>query len=79
MLQQSGLAFRGQSEPMLSGPRWCAMAQSPLTDDLKQIGAYVKEADDTDIIAGPDELYAMVAELWPDHLHKIKPPRRLMH
>jgi len=32
-----------------------------------------------DIIEGPDELYALVEELWPDLLHKVKPPRWRMH
>lgn len=32
-----------------------------------------------DIIEGPDELYDLVEELWPDLLHKVKPPRRRMH
>ena len=55
------------------------MAQAPLTEDLRRIGAFVAAAEDTDIIEGPQELYGIVAELWPQHLHKIKPPRGLMH
>ena len=32
-----------------------------------------------DVVSGGDELYAIVAELWPELLHKVKPPRSLMH
>jgi hypothetical protein len=34
---------------------------------------------DAEIVEGPDELYDVVSKLWPHLLHKIKPPRRLMH
>jgi hypothetical protein len=34
---------------------------------------------DADIVEGPDELWEMVSLLWPELLHKLKPPRRLMH
>ena len=33
----------------------------------------------TGIVEGPEELWMIVAELWPELLHKIKPPRSLMH
>ena len=45
-------------------------------DDIQGIYNFIKDGD---IIDGPDELYAIVAEHWPHLLHKIKPPRRLMH
>jgi len=45
-------------------------------DDLKGMRDFIEDAE---MIEGPDELYAIVAELWPDLLHKIKPPRVLMH
>jgi hypothetical protein len=32
-----------------------------------------------DVVQGGDELYAIVQELWPELLHKVKPPRSLMH
>jgi hypothetical protein len=32
-----------------------------------------------EVVSGGDELYAIVAELWPELLHKVKPPRSLMH
>ena len=32
-----------------------------------------------DVVSGGDELYAMVQKLWPHLLHKVKPPRALMH
>jgi hypothetical protein len=35
--------------------------------------------EDSELIEGPDELYEIVAELWPELLHKVKPPRSLMH
>ena len=35
--------------------------------------------ENAEIVEGPDDLYAIVAELWPELLHKVKPPRSLMH
>ena len=32
-----------------------------------------------EVVSGGDELYAIVAELWPELLYKVKPPRSLMH
>ena len=32
-----------------------------------------------DVIDGPPPLFYLVAQLWPELLHKIKPPRELMH
>lgn len=45
-------------------------------NDLQGIYDFIQDAE---IIEGPDELYAIVAELWPELLHKVKPPRALMH
>jgi hypothetical protein len=36
-------------------------------------------AADAEIVEGPDELWELVAGLWPELLPKIKPPRGLMH
>ena len=44
--------------------------------DLQNVHDFSQDAD---IVEGPDELYAIVAELWPNLLHKIKPPLSLMH
>jgi|EndMetStandDraft_9_1072997.scaffolds.fasta_scaffold3593197_1 hypothetical protein len=46
------------------------------TDGLDDIHAFIVSAEFVD---GPDELHAMVSDLWPHLLHKIKPPRHLMH
>jgi hypothetical protein len=46
------------------------------TDDVEQIHDFIARAE---IVEGSDELYAIVAELWPELLHKVKPPRALMH
>jgi hypothetical protein len=32
-----------------------------------------------EVVEGPPELRELVEELWPDLLHKLKPPRELMH
>ena len=32
-----------------------------------------------EVVSGGDELYAIVAQLWPELLHKVKPLRSLMH
>jgi hypothetical protein len=45
-------------------------------DDKRGIYDFLIEAE---IVEGPDELYAIVAELWPELLHKVKPPRGMMH
>ena len=45
-------------------------------DDIQGILEFIQDAD---IVEGPEELYAMVAALWPNLLHKVKPPRSLMH
>jgi hypothetical protein len=45
-------------------------------DDIEGIYEFIQDAE---IVEGPDELYVIVAELWPELLHKVKPPRALMH
>jgi hypothetical protein len=45
-------------------------------DDVQGIHDFIVDAD---IVDGPDELYAIVQQLWPELLHKVKPPRSLMH
>jgi len=34
---------------------------------------------DNEVVDGPPELRAIVARLWPELLHKVKPPRSEMH
>jgi hypothetical protein len=46
------------------------------TDNLEEIRDFIARADYVD---GPDELYDLVSEMWPELLHKVKPPRHLMH
>ena len=46
------------------------------TDDPQRIHDFILDAD---VVEGPDELYSIVAESWPELLHKVKPPRALMH
>ena len=45
-------------------------------DDTQGIRDFIMDAE---IVEGPDELYVIVSELWPELLHKVKPPRALMH
>lgn len=45
-------------------------------DDTNKILEFLRDAE---VVEGPPELYALVAELWPDQLHKVKPPLSLMH
>ncbi len=33
----------------------------------------------SEIVEAPDELYSLVEQLWPQLLHKVKPPRWRMH
>jgi hypothetical protein len=46
------------------------------TKDQKGIREFLQKAE---IVEGPAELYAMVSKLWPELLHKVKPPRGIMH
>jgi hypothetical protein len=32
-----------------------------------------------DVLEGPEELYAIVEEFWPELVHKVKPPFSRMH
>jgi hypothetical protein len=34
---------------------------------------------ENDVVTGPPLLRKLVEVLWPEHLHKVKPPRELMH
>jgi hypothetical protein len=59
-------------------PRHCACMR---TDEEAQaaIDAIYQTLLESDIVQGPDELYALVEELWPQLLHRLKPPRWRMH
>jgi hypothetical protein len=35
--------------------------------------------ENAEIVEGSDELYELVNKLWPELVHKLKPPRALMH
>jgi hypothetical protein len=50
--------------------------QTCTTEDIQGIYDFISNSD---IVDGPEELYAIVETLWPELLHKIKPPRALMH
>lgn len=45
-------------------------------NDIQAIYEFIRDAE---IVEGPEELREIVSELWPDLLHKLKPPRNLMH
>jgi hypothetical protein len=45
-------------------------------EDLDEIHEFLLDAD---VVEGPPELRELVAELWPDLLHKVKPPFSEMH
>jgi hypothetical protein len=47
-----------------------------IADDIQGIHDFIEDAD---IVEGPDELWLIVSERWPELLHKVKPPRALMH
>jgi hypothetical protein len=44
--------------------------------DLDQIYEFLLDAD---VVEGSPEFREIVAELWPELLHKVKPPRSEMH
>ena len=45
-------------------------------DEIEKIRVALAE---TDVVTGPPLLRQLVETLWPEHLHKVKPPRELMH
>jgi hypothetical protein len=45
-------------------------------DELETILLALKE---NEVVSGPPLLRLIVEELWPELLHKVKPPRELMH
>ena len=45
-------------------------------DDLEKLYDFLVEAD---VVDGPASLRELVADLWPELLHKVKPPRSEMH
>ena len=44
--------------------------------DTQEIHDFLEDAD---VVDGPAELRVIVAELWPELLHKVKPPLAEMH
>jgi hypothetical protein len=46
------------------------------TNDLDEILDFLIDAD---VLEGAPELREIVEELWPELLHKVKPPRSQMH
>jgi hypothetical protein len=47
--------------------------------DMDDVGGIRAFLEDADVVDGPAELRTIVAELWPEFLHKVKPPRSEMH
>jgi hypothetical protein len=44
--------------------------------DTQEIRDFLEDAD---VVDGPAELRAIVEAMWPELLHKVKPPRSEMH
>ena len=45
-------------------------------DELDEVHALLL---DVDVVDGPPELRDIVAQMWPELLHKVKPPLSEMH
>jgi hypothetical protein len=45
-------------------------------DDLEQIYEFLESAE---VVEGPPEFREIVGKLWPQLLHKVKPPISEMH
>jgi hypothetical protein len=46
------------------------------SEEIQKIYKIILEHD---VVDGPPELREVVAKLWPELLHKVKPPRSEMH
>jgi hypothetical protein len=46
------------------------------SSDLDEIHDFLVNAE---VVEGPPEFREIVAKLWPELLHKVKPPRSEMH
>ena len=56
-----------------------AVTEQPVeidADDLNEVYDFLMNAD---VVEGPPVLREIVAELWPELLHKVKPPISEMH
>lgn len=47
--------------------------------DLDVVEEIHQDLLNNDVVDGPPELKELVEELWPELLHKVKPPRAQMH
>ena len=64
--------------------RWCLCSMRPAKTvtteatmkSVEEVRAFLEDAD---VVDGPAELRTLVAELWPELLHKVKPPKSEMH
>jgi hypothetical protein len=58
--------------------RSLTMSEHTETDitELKQLHEMLVDAD---VVDGPPELRDLVQELWPELVHKVKPPKSEMH
>jgi hypothetical protein len=45
-------------------------------DEIEKIRIALEE---NEVVSGPPLLKLVVEELWPDMVHKVKPPREQMH
>jgi uncharacterized protein YgbK (DUF1537 family) len=57
-------------------PRDFLTQDSVNCDDLEQMHELLLEAD---VVEGPPGLREILAEMWPELLHKVKPPVSEMH
>ena len=53
-----------------------AMESIEVGDRLDEIRKFLV---DHDIVEVPRQMYFLVETLWPELMHKVKPPRELMH
>jgi hypothetical protein len=77
-MKQGKAALRALLQKKFPSAAWLMTgpATEVETDDIDEVYEFLLNAE---IVEGPPGFREMVAELWPELLHKVKPPISEMH